>query len=340
MTDSQNKTASLTNKPSSTQKLEKAQKNPISSKTKVKKSKSKTKKTVVDIYQMVTDKIISALENGVKPWACPWDRTQEFGQMPLNFKTKNPYSGINILLLWSETVEHGYSSPYWLTFNQAKEMGGNVIKGNKSTQLIFYKPWERENAAGEKEIIPMLKTFRVFNLDQIEGIEKPVLKPAVSLVEKHEFIENVEAESVIRGTGITIHHTGNQAFYRPSTDEICMPPKALFNHSDNYYSTILHEITHATGHKKRLDRSMAGRFGSSDYAFEELIAELGSAFSCAELGIFGNGETQHACYIASWLKKLNEDKKFIFQAASAAAKAHRWIFKIEINNDKEVKKVA
>lgn len=342
MSDSQNKTASLTNKSSSTQKLEKAQKNPISSKTKVKKAKTKNKvkKPVVDIYQMVTDKIISALENGVKPWACPWDRTQEFGQLPLNFKTKNHYSGINILLLWSETVEHGYSSPYWLTFNQAKEMGGNVIKGNKSTQLIFYKPWERENSAGEKEIIPMLKTFNVFNLDQIEGIEKPILKPVVSLVEKHDFVENVEAESVIKETGIKIHHTGNQAFYRPSTDEICMPPKALFNHSDNYYSTILHEITHATGHKKRLDRSMAGRFGSSDYAFEELIAELGSAFSCAELGIFGNGETQHACYIASWLKKLNEDKKFIFQAASAAAKAHRWIFKIEINNDKEVKKVA
>ncbi|SGZ09430.1 ArdC family protein [Moritella viscosa] len=342
MSDSQNKTASLTNKSSSTQGLEKAQKNPISSKTKVKKSKAKNKakKTVVDIYQMVTDKIIHALDNGVKPWACPWDRTQEFGQLPLNFKTQNHYSGINILLLWSETVDKGYSSPYWLTFNQVKEMGGNVIKGNKSTQLVFYKPWERENAEGETEIIPMLKPFNVFNLDQIEGIEKPAVKPNIALVEKSGFVENKNAENVISGTGIKIHHSGNQAFYRPSTDEITMPPKELFNHSDNYYSTILHEITHATGHKKRLDRSMAGRFGSSDYAFEELIAELGSAFSCAELGIFGNGETQHACYIASWLKKLNEDKKFIFQAAASAAKAHRWIFKVEINNGKEVKKVA
>ena len=342
MSDSQNKNASLTNKSSSTKSQGKAQKNPISSKTKVKKSKSKakTKKTVVDIYQMVTNKIISALESGVKPWACPWDRTQEFGQLPLNFKTKNHYSGINILLLWSETVEHGYSSPYWLTFNQAKEMGGNVIKGNKSTQLVFYKPWERENAEGEKEIIPMLKPFNVFNLDQIEGIEKPVIKPSLELINGSCFIDNVDAENIINDTKIVIYHSGNKAFYRPSTDEITMPPKALFHHSDNYYSTILHEITHATGHKKRLDRSMAGRFGSSDYAFEELIAELGSAFSCAELGIFGNGETQHACYIASWLKKLNEDKKFIFKAAASAAKAHRWIFKIEMNNDKEVRKVA
>ena len=114
MSDSQNKTATLTNKASSNKNLDKAQKNPISSKTKVKKAKTKNKvkRPVVDIYQMVTDKIISALENGVKPWACPWDRTQEFGQLPLNFKTKNHYSGINILLLWSETVEHGYSSPY------------------------------------------------------------------------------------------------------------------------------------------------------------------------------------------------------------------------------------
>lgn len=299
----------------------------------------------VDIYQVVTDKIIKSLENGVKPWSCPWDRTQVSG-LPMNFSTKSAYSGVNVLILWSEAVEQGYQSNQWLTYNQAKKLGGNVIKGNKATSIVFYKPIEVEDReTGEKEMIPMLKTFAVFNLDQIENIEKPVLAPKIEIVNKPDFTDNLEAEKVIAATQVKINHVGQQAFYRPSTDEINMPPKTAFNGangSNDYYSTIFHEITHSSAHKTRLDRSMKGSFGSADYAFEELIAELGSAFCCADLGIFGGEYADHASYIASWLKKLNEDKKFIFKAAAAAAaaKAHRWIFKIDEPCNKEVKKAA
>jgi antirestriction protein ArdC len=306
------------------------------------KYKKYPKTAKVDIYQVVTDKIIKSLESGVKPWSCPWDRTQVSG-LPTNFSTKAAYSGINTLILWAEAAEKGYASSNWLTYKQAAAMGGNVIRGNKATQIVFYKPLEIENDSGEKEIIPMLKTFAVFNLDQIENIEKPVIAPKIESVNKPSFVDHLEAEKVIAATQVKINHVGQQAFYRPSTDEINMPPKTAFNGvngSSDYYSTALHELVHSTSHKSRLDRSLKGSFGSSDYAFEELIAELGSAFCCADFGIFGGEYADHASYIASWLKKLNEDKKFIFKAAAAAAKAHRWIFKIGEPCDKEVKKAA
>ena len=284
--------------------------------------KRKVVKVAKDIHQIVTDRVIAALENGVKPWACPWDRTNECSMLPMNFKTKSTYSGINILLLWSETVEKGFSSPYWLTFKQATELGGNVIKGQKGTAIVYYKTWEKENEDGEKELIPMLKTFVVFNLDQIENIEKP----AVSVNEtrtKHDFEVLEHVEDAIAKTNITIKHCGVRAFYSPSHDQITMPEKDRFQSSSDYYATTWHEIVHATGHRSRLDRNLKNSFGSKDYAFEELVAELGAAFCCADLGIVG--DVQHESYIAGWLEKLNSDKKFIFKAASLASKAHQYL---------------
>ncbi|MHC5780315.1 ArdC family protein [Aliivibrio fischeri] len=277
-----------------------------------------------DIYQMVTDRVIAALENGVKPWVCPWDKTNECSMLPMNFKTKTNYSGINILLLWSETVEKGFTSPYWLTYKQANELGGNVMKGQKGTTIVYYKNWEKEDEEGNKEVIPMLRTFTVFNIDQVENIEKPMVTVKETR-EKSEFVKLSYVEEAIHNTEIKINHCGVRAFYSPAHDEITLPMVDRFNSSSDYYATAWHELVHATGHKSRLDRDLKNSFGSKDYAFEELVAELGAAFCCADLGIVG--DVQHESYIVSWLERLNGDKKFIFKAASQASKAHQWLLK-------------
>lgn len=300
-----------------------------SNKNEPSKSKRKGKKRVAkvskDMYQIVTDRIIAALESGVKPWACPWDRTQQCDMLPMNFKSKAQYSGVNILLLWSETVIKGYSSPYWLTYKQAAELGGNVIKGQKGTEIIFYKTWEKKNEKGEEEKIPMLRSFVVFNLDQIENIEKPVITISEERTKNNEFEIMPHVDNAILKTGAVINHLGVRAFYAPSQDTITMPTQDRFTSSSDYYATLLHELTHWTAHKSRLDRKLTGSFGSQDYAFEELVAELGAAFCCADLNVFGN--IQHENYIASWLKALNNDKKYIFKAASLASKAHQFLLK-------------
>lgn len=275
-----------------------------------------------DMYQHVTDQIIKSLESGVKPWECPWNRSS-IGELPQNFISKKSYSGLNILLLWIASVEKNLTSRYWLTYKQIVDLGGNV-KGQKGTKIIFYKTLEKENEAGETKKIPMLKSYTVFNADQIEGIVFPTTKPATleKPVKKLNCIPHVEM--IIEDTGARISEHGEKAFYRPSTDEIVMPEKKLFSNIHDFYAVLLHELTHWTGHKNRLSRDQKNTFGSKDYAFEELIAELGSAFLMADLNISGEYK-QHENYIASWLKVLNDDKKFIFKAAAAASKAHQFI---------------
>lgn len=182
--------------------------------------------------------------------------------------------------------------------------------------------WEKEDDDGEKEVIPMLKTFTVFNLDQIEGIEKPVVSVSDTRT-KHDVEVLWHVEEAISKTTITIQHGGVRAFYSPSCDLVTLPEKDRFQSSSDYYATAWHELVHATGHKSRLDRDLNNGFGSKDYAFEELVAELGAAFCCADLGI--TGEVQHESYIASWLEQLSSDKKFIFKAASLASKAHQFL---------------
>ncbi|MEQ5117372.1 ArdC family protein [Morganella morganii] len=284
-----------------------------SSKTKFVKRKAKP-----DMYQTVTDNIIRALEAGVKPWVCPWTGSWAASGLPANFSTGTAYSGINIMLLWSSAAELGYTDPRWLTYKQAAEQGGQVRKGEHGTTIIYYKMLEKENEAGETEHIPMLKTFTVFNVQQIDNlaVEYAAL-PAASF----EPIEKAEALTVRSGAKIT--EKGIQAFYRPSTDEIYLPERFRFNNSADFYATQLHELIHWTGAKSRLNREKGGKYGSDKYAFEELIAELGCAFLMADLGI--TGDVQHESYISSWLKALNDDKRFIFKAASAASKAHRYL---------------
>ncbi|MGJ7067308.1 zincin-like metallopeptidase domain-containing protein [Morganella morganii] len=284
-----------------------------SSKTKCSKRKAKP-----DMYQTVTDNIIRALEAGVKPWVCPWTGNGAASGLPANFSTGTAYSGINIMLLWSSAAEQGYTDSRWLTYKQAAEQGGQVRKGEHGTTIIYYKMLEKENEEGETEHIPMLKTFTVFNVQQIDNlaVEYAAL-PAASF----DPIEKAEALTARSGAKIT--EKGIQAFYRPSTDEIYLPERFRFNNAADFYATQLHELIHWTGAKSRLNREKGGKYGSDKYAFEELIAELGCAFLMADLGI--TGDVQHESYISSWLKALNDDKRFIFKAASAASKAHRYL---------------
>ncbi|EPU4319903.1 ArdC family protein [Escherichia coli] len=282
-------------------------------------SKTKFSKTRTDIYQTVTDSIITALETGVKPWACPWQRVPGMSGLPSNYSTGAAYTGINIMLLWCSASEQGFSDSRWMTYKQSQAEGGQVRKGECGTTTIFYSTLEKENDAGEIEHIPMLKTFIVFNVEQIDGLL--LTTEAVSPVETFDPLP--QAENLFRNSGANIIEKGQNAFFRPSTDEVWLPERRLFADAANFYATGLHELVHWSGAKSRLNREMKGRFGSEDYAFEELIAELGSAFLMADLGI--EGEVQHESYIAAWLTALKNDKRYIFKAASAASKAHRYL---------------
>lgn len=284
-------------------------------------SKTKFSKTRTDIYQTVTDNIIAALEAGVKPWSCPWQRVDGMSGLPSNYATGAAYSGMNIMLLWCSASEQGFSDSRWMTYKQAQAQaaGGQVRKGEHGTTAIFYTTLEKENDAGEVEHIPMLKTFTVFNVQQIDGLT--LATETVSL--EATFDPLPQAENLFRKSGANIIEKGQNAFFRPSTDEVWLPERHLFSDAANFYATGLHELVHWSGGKKRLNREMKGKFGSADYAEEELVAELGSAFLMADLGI--DGEVQHESYIASWLKALKNDKRYIFKAASAASNAHRYL---------------
>ena len=284
-------------------------------------SKTKFSKNRTHIYQAVTDSIIAALEAGVKPWSCPWQRVPSMSGLPSNYATGAAYSGMNIMLLWSSASEQGFSDSRWMTYKQAKAEGGQVRKGEHGTTAIFYTTTtlEKENDDGETDYIPMLKTFTVFNVEKIDGL--PLSDEAVCPAETFEPLPR--AEALFRNSGATIIEKGQNAFFAPSTDEIRLPERCIFTDAANFYASGLHELIHWSGAKSRLNREMKGKFGSEGYAFEELIAELGSAFLVADLGIVG--EVQHESYIASWLKALKNDKRYIFKAASAASKAHRYL---------------
>ncbi|MEI7378173.1 ArdC family protein, partial [Dickeya chrysanthemi] len=282
-------------------------------------SKTKFSKTKPDIYQTVTDSIITTLETGVKPWTCPWQRVPGMSGLPSNFATGIAYSGMNIMLLWCSASEQGFGDSRWMTYKQALAVGGQVRKGEHGTTAIFYTTLEKENEDGEIDHIPMLKTFTVFNVEQIDGL--PLTTETVS--PEATFDPLPEAENLFQKSGANIIEKGQNAFFSPSTDEVWLPERHLFSDAANFYATGLHELVHWSGSKKRLNREMKGKFGSEGYAFEELIAELGSAFLMADLGIVG--EVQHESYIASWLKALKNDKRYIFKAASAASKAHRYL---------------
>ena len=276
-----------------------------------------------EIYQQVTEQIMADLEQGVLHWAQPW--TGGFG-LPRNASTENYYSGINILILWMRQKKAGFQSSQWLTFNQARELGGSVRKGEKATRIIFYSPLkvEEKNAAGELEskTVPMLKTHSVFNLTQIEGLET-LLESELGTTSIPQPEICAEAERILSLSQAKVDFDGGaMAFYDVVSDSIHLPAKSTFNEQLGYYTTLLHELTHWTGTESRLGRSLSAK-ATPEYAKEELIAELGSSFLCAHVGL--TYTSQHASYIESWLKVLREDMSAIFKAASQARRATEFL---------------
>jgi antirestriction protein ArdC len=276
-----------------------------------------------NLFETITDKIIAVIEAGEATGSITWAGQGASGAMPRNLKTGNPYSGINVLLLWAEAQANGYTSNFWLTFNQAKEMGGQVRKGQKGTQCVFWGSREieeeQENGETETRKASFAMAFWLFNLDQIDGIEKPETAPAGNVWDAH-----AAAEALIKASGARIIEGGTMACYAPAKDEIRMPDRERFQSAENFYAVALHELTHWTGHTSRCARDLKSRFGDEAYAMEELVAELGAAFLSAETGISGQLEN-HASYIKSWLKALRRDPRAIITAASKASQAARFL---------------
>lgn len=293
----------------------------------------------VSLYDDVTARIIDELEAGRFPWAQPWDAAAFAPSLPRNADTQRSYSGINILILWSEAVRRGFSSQGWLTFRQAQAAGGQVRKGEKGT-TIFYaarftpKGEEGGERGGAAEVggsdhvggaagasdgdrsVPFLKRFTLFNVAQIDGLPDRCTALDVPLPPR----ETVPvAERLIAATGADIRIGGNEAYYSPSGDYVALPPQQAFFEQIDYYRTALHELGHWTGHGSRLARDQSGAFGSAAYGREELCAELASAFLCAALGI--RPTVRHADYLGAWLAIMRADTRAIFRAASLASKA-------------------
>ena len=290
-----------------------------------------------DHYQDVTDRIIESLERGVRPWNKPWDEGKALPTCPRNAATGNGYRGINVLLLMSNSLSFD-GDPRWCSYNQAGEQGWQVRKGEKGTRIYFYKTLEIEDSSKETDpqggdepatrTIPLLRAYTVFHASQVNGIP-PYVSPTK---EENNFTPIEEAEALLKNSGAEIHHGGPKAFYSPSSDHIQLPPKETFMEPIGYYGTALHELSHWTGGKEnRVPRNLKGRFGSESYAREELRAEIGSAFICAEIGIPPDVE-DNASYIASWLKVLKGDKHEIFRSASDAQKIADFCLQFTLEN--------
>lgn len=284
--------------------------------------------TTRDIYQEITDRIIEALEQGVVPWIQPWTSTKPQG-LPANASTERPYNGINVVLLWLTAMERGYSDHRWLTFKQSTALGGTVRKGEKGTLITFWRILKRPNEKGELETLPILRHYTVFNVQQTEGLDLTAeALPEVDLGEDFP-----RAHQLLQDTGAHVAD-GAMASYIPSLDLIRMPPAAAFTSLGAYWATLLHELTHWTGAPERLARPHQGRFGDEAYAFEELVAEMGSAFLCAQVGVPLEG-LQHPGYIDHWLKVLRDDKRALIRAASQARKASEFLLPAAVDEASE-----
>ena len=266
------------------------------------------------VYEIITDRIMEQLEKGDVPWHKPW-----IGGYPKNLVSKKEYRGINVFILASTH----YASEYWVSYKQAQELGGNVKKGEKGWPVIFWK-WlkVKENDTEIEKQVPMLRYYTVFNVMQCEGLKLPTKE-----IKENNPIE--ECQKIISEfTDCPTVHDENRAVYYKETDTIGMPLLNLFDGSEEYYSTLFHEVTHSTGHPKRLDREGIRdmvSFGSTNYSKEELVAEMGAAFLCGLTGIENKTIDNSAAYVKSWLKKLHDDKKFVIIAAAQAQKAVDYI---------------
>jgi antirestriction protein ArdC len=269
-----------------------------------------------DVYSRVTDRIVADLEQGVRPWAKPWHADNTSGRLTRPRRHNGqPYRGINILLLWGETMAKGFSEPVWMTYRQAVELKAQVRKGEHGSLVVYADRFtKREQDAHGQEVetdIPFLKSYTVFNVEQIDGLPESFFTTTPAPASPLRLIE--AAEQFFAATGATIRHAGNQAYYSPSADVVVLPVPESFTDAEAYASTKAHELTHWTKHPSRLDRDLGSkRFGDDGYAREELVAELGAAFLCSELGVAVEPRADHAAYLAHWLQILKADKKANF----------------------------
>lgn len=293
------------------------------------------------VYQMVTDQILKQLDQGTVPWRVPWDARDDH---PRNINGWR-YRGINVFLLAMQRQAAGYSEPYWMTYKQATERGGHVRKGGapeheckgkrcerQHASLIYlWRPYERtevDETTGQKvkRRAFVLRFFRVFNLDQTEGVKLPrrVLEEQLARESSgHDHDPIAEAEAIAAGyvDGPEVREVDDaRAFYVPATDVVTVPPMTAYSDRAEYYSTLFHELGHSTGHKSRLARKVENPFGSHDYGREELTAEMTAAYLCAESGIESTVENS-AAYLNGWRKKIREDIRCVVVAAGAASRA-------------------
>jgi antirestriction protein ArdC len=279
-----------------------------------------------DVHQEVTDRIVAALEAGTAPWVKPWNGN---AGLPMNATTNKAYNGVNVFLCWLQAGAMGYTSDRWLTYKQAQGVGGQVRAGEKGIGIVFFnwREYADKNNPDKKRKIPLLKFYTVFNVAQCDGLSDRVMGviPEADKLPESARLANAEAwlGAVSTGMGIVPTRHGARACYIPGADEIRMPPFASFVDAASAYSTEAHEFAHATGHEKRLNRDLSGFFGSESYAAEELVAEMTSAFICADLGL--SGKLQHPEYIGNWIKVLKGNTRALFTAASLAKKAHAYL---------------
>ncbi len=290
-----------------------------------------------DVYERVTSAIIASIENGAGDWQCPWSQSQA---MPANACTGHRYRGINVVMLWLASGEHGWPHG-WASYKQWRDAGAQVRKGERGTIVVFYKTLDRDkrddsgavvtgnNGEPEVDHIRIARAFTVFNAAQVDGYE-PEPVPERPLFERIE-----GAETFVTNTRAIVRHGGEQAYYRPSADFIQMPDREAFTGTDTstaqegYYGTLLHELTHWSGTEKRCARDLGKRFGREAYAAEELVAELGAAFLCSDLGITSQPRPDHAQYIGHWLGILKSDKRAIFTAAAKAQQAAEFLASLQ-----------
>jgi antirestriction protein ArdC len=274
-----------------------------------------------NIYQDVTDRIVAELQTGHAPWVKPWSATAG-RNMPHNISGR-PYSGINVVLLWGAMTANGWHLPRFLTFNQARDLGGHVRKGEHGTMIVFVKPtvYKSQDEAGDEETRhgAIMKSFTVFNIAQCEGLPEKLTILGVEAKVRNTGERDATIDEFIASTGADIRHGGDRAFFAPGPDFIAMPEFRDFKTAATYYGTLFHETGHWTGGKGRIEREFGKRFGDKAYAAEELVAELTAAFLCAEFNL--DGDLRHAGYIATWIDLLKADPKAFFTAASKAQQA-------------------
>jgi antirestriction protein ArdC len=284
-----------------------------------------------DVCEQITAEIIAELEKGVMPWSQPWAGAIT-PVMPKRH-TGQRYRGVNILILWSKAHARGYQSAFWMTFQQALEYGANVKKGEKGTQIVYANRVTKTEANDQGEDVTrafsFLKSYTVFNAEQIENLPAKFETPAplpVAVSDVIDWTPYEEAAAWFARIPATVTHEGHRAYYMPSQDKITLPEQDKFKTAEAYFSTRAHETVHWTKHEKRLARDFgAKRFGDEGYAIEELVAELGAAFTMAEIGLVPAIREDHAPYIANWLKALKNDSKALLTAAAKASDALEYL---------------